>query len=62
MEVTTINAPTEDMETLMFDHISGDLYIVSKNHYIPRANIYKFTPPNFDDGGVINADLVGKEG
>ena len=41
--VTTVNAPDEDMETLMVDPITGTIYILTKNHDGPEANIYRYT-------------------
>ena len=58
--ITTENAPTQDMETLMFDSTSGDLYIVSKNHEEASCNIYRFTPPSASNSDAILAANVGE--
>ncbi len=57
----TANSPAEDFETLMFDPVSQDLYLVQKNHFLARANIYRLTPPQqLEAELVVRADLVGK--
>lgn len=60
IRLTTENAPTEDMETLMLDPITKDLYIVSKNHDLPQCNIYRVTPPQVENPTTITMDTVGK--
>ncbi|HEV7349036.1 PE-PGRS family protein [Telluribacter sp.] len=45
-----------DAETLLFDPISKDLFIISKE--FDRANIYRLPYP-LSPGGVVTAELVG---
>ena len=59
IEITTENAPKEDFECLMFDSMTEDLYLVSKNHDAPLANIYKFTPPAQSNQVAINMTSLG---
>jgi len=46
-KITIINphGPGEDMETLMMDPITNQLYVLTKNHEEAIAYIYKFSPP-----------------
>lgn len=58
IDLTTENAPKEDHETLMLDPMTNDLYLVSKNHEQPLANIYKFTPPKeFNHDTIVMKSL-----
>ena len=41
MTVTYPRAPSEEMETLMMDPITNQLYILTKNHEEAIAYIYK---------------------
>ena len=59
--LTTPNAPKEDMEALMIDPISKNLFTVTKNFRQRKANIYKIsllTQPSPDNAPVM-MDLVG---
>ncbi len=56
--VTKSDVMTEDQETLIFDQVSGDMYVVQKNHNDSSANIYRFTPT--DEDSEIEAELVGE--
>ena len=59
--VVTESSPFEDMETLMSDPISGDLYLLTKNHEDKAASIYRFTPPaESNAGNAIIMNHVGK--
>ena len=60
IEIVSPNTPEDDMETLMFDPLSGDLYIIEKNHDDPSAHIYKFTPPGEANVNPIVLQEVGK--
>ena len=44
----------------MFDPVSGDLYMIEKNHEGPHAHIYKFTPPMEDTETPILMEDLGK--
>lgn len=39
--VLTENLPNEDYETVMFDPLSGDMYVIQKNHIAADANVYR---------------------
>ena len=55
------NAPNDDVETLMIDPLSGDLYFLTKNQDEPQATIYKLTPPvAVEEGVVYDLEEVGK--
>ena len=57
-EIITVNATAEDFETLMFDHNSNYLYMISKNHNFASANIYKF-PANTPEGSIVQLTSLG---
>ena len=57
--LTTPNTPNEDMETLLVDPVSNDLYIIVKNHEEAASNIYRATPPVTTNTAPISMDLVG---
>ena len=42
----------------MFDHNSNNLYMISKNHRDPSANIYKF-PSNTPVGSIVELTSLG---
>lgn len=61
-DVTTENSPDEDLETLLLDPLTLDLYLVSKNHDDDSANIYRYYDPPAEgtaDGDVVVLPLVG---
>lgn len=60
ISVSSPNAPEDDMETLMFDPLSGDLYMIEKNHEEPAAHIYRFTPPMEENVDPIMLQEVGE--
>lgn len=48
------------METLMFDPISKDLYVLEKDHDVALASIYKFTPPMEANVDPIVMEFLGQ--
>merc|ERR1712136_471509 len=52
------DATKQDFETLMADHISGDIYMPQKNMYTSDVTLYKFTPTKLSE--TIMMEDLGK--